>query len=214
MPSKPHDPNALLPLGGVGSTRPGDLPEPVRRRYYVEDHGREWRLFVDAQSRRAVIEDRGRRLLARRSDPNAVRDMARIAEHRGWRTVEVGGSRTFRREAWLAARTLGLEVRGYSHTERDRQELERRLAAREREGASPEAGSPPHRRDRGAADRLGVVEAVVRDRVGDPVVQARLIAKARARIADWLERGAWFDRIPAPDHGARAHERRERRRGR
>jgi hypothetical protein len=211
MPSEPRDPNGLLPLGGVRSTKPGDLPDPIRRRYYVEDRGREWRLFIDAQTRFAVIEDRGRRLLTRRSDPNAVRDMARIAAHRGWRTVEARGSRTFRREAWLAGRTLDLDVRGYRPTERDRQELERRLAARDREAARGEMASPSSPRDRGAVDRLGVVEAVVRDRVQDPVVRSRLIEKARARIADWLDRGARFDRFPPPEH-ARTHEPRERRR--
>jgi hypothetical protein len=213
MPSEPRDPNALLPLGGVRSTRPGDLPDPIRRRYYLEDRGREWRLFVDARSKSAVIEDRGRRLLTRRSDPNSVCDMARIAEHRGWRTVEARGSRTFRREAWLAGRSLGLEVRGYRPTERDLQELDRRQA-REPGGRRPDTRQPQRRRDGGATDRLQVVEAVVRSRVPNPEVQARLIEKARARIAEWLERGARFDRFPTPDHRARTHEPHERRRAR
>jgi hypothetical protein len=51
----------------------------------------------------------------------------------------------------------------------------------------------------------------MRSRVADPQAQARLMEKARARIAEWLERGA---RFPALDRGARAQERRERRRAR
>jgi hypothetical protein len=106
---------------------------------------------------------------ARDREESRVRDMAGIAEHRGWRTVEARGSRTFRREAWLAGRSLGVEVRGYRPTERDLQELDRRQA---REGASTRRASPLRRRDGGATDRLHVVEAVVRSRVPDPEVQA------------------------------------------
>lgn len=212
MASEPREPNGLLPLGGVRSTRPGDLPEPLRRRYYVEDHGREWRLYVDAQIRSAVIEDRGRRLLSRRADPNAVRDMVRIAEHRGWRTVEARGARSFRREAWLAGRTVGLEVRGYRPTDRDRQELERRRAAHERQ--PEDLAERPRFEDRGAQDRLRVVEAVVRGRVADAEIQERLLARARARIARWLERDARFAPVPPPELGRTAHEPRERRRSR
>jgi hypothetical protein len=214
MPSDPPEPNTLLPLGAVRSTQPGDLPDHLRRRYFVEDRGREWRLFVDAQSKVAAIEDRGRRLLSQRSDPNAVRDMVRIAEHRGWRAVDVRGARSFRREAWLAGRSAGLEVRGYRPTERDLQDLQRRLDARDRTPAH-ETTAPSRRpgpaRD-GILDRLRVVETVVRARVADQAQQARLLSNARQRIADWLERGARFDPVRAAPDAARGHELKERRR--
>jgi hypothetical protein len=215
MPSDPRPPNALLPLGEVRSTRAGDLPEPVRRRYFVEDRGREWRLFVDAQSKSAVIEDRGRRLLSRRSDPNAVRDMTAIAVHRGWRAVDVRGARTFRREAWIAGRAAGLEVRGYRPTERDLQALERRTArdqTRSQDATPPPRPSEP-RRD-GASDRLRIVEAVVRHRIADPSLQARQLSNARERIAGWLERGARFEPIRPPHDATRGHDTKERRRAR
>jgi hypothetical protein len=202
-------------LGELRSTRAGDLPEPLKRRYFVEDRGREWRLFTDARSRKPVIEDRGRRLISARSDPNAVRDMVRIAEHRGWRAVDARGARAFRREAWLAARTAGLEVRGYRPTERDLQDLQRRLDARERNPhplAHDHSRATPQRD--GASDRLRVVEAVVRGRVADPGAQSRLLSNARARIANWLERGASFDPIRPPRDADRAREEKERRRAR
>jgi hypothetical protein len=212
MPTDPREPNTLLPVGELRSTRPGDLPDPLRRRYYVEERGREWRLFVDAQSRSALIEDRGRRLISRRSDPNAVGDMVRIAEHRGWRTVDARGSRSFRRQAWLAGRVIGLQVRGYRPTERDQQELERRLAPGRRQGD----GKPPRQPlEGGAADRLQVVEAVLKSRIPDPAIQAHLMERARARIASWLERGARFDPWRPPlDLRRRPQELRERRRAR
>lgn len=214
MPAPPPEPNEVLPLGAVRSTQAGDLPELLRRRYFVEDRGRTWRLFVDAQTRVATIEDRGRRLLSQRSDPNAVRDMLRIAEHRGWTALDARGAQSFRREAWLAGRTAGLEVRGYRPTERDLQDLDRRVAAAERRAARDPnpAPRPPQPPREGALDPLRVVERVVRSRVADPTEQARLMTRARVRIADWLERGARFDPVRAPLEAARGHEAKDRRR--
>jgi hypothetical protein len=205
LPSDPKPANELLPLGGLRSTRPGDLPEPLRRRYFLEDRGREVRLFLDATSRSPSIEDRGRRLISRRSDPNAVRDMVLIAQHRGWKALDARGARSFRREAWLAGRGAGLEVRGYQPSARDLQELERRSAARTR---ATYRGPEP------AADRLDVVGAVVRRRVADPETQARLMTNARARVAAWLERGAKFAPWHGPIEADRSGPGRERRRAR
>ena len=84
--------------------------------------------------------------------------MTAIAAHRGWRSDREAGTPGFRREAWLASRTLGLEVKGYAPTARDLQELDRRRANRERlEAHLADLAKPPSGRgDRldGAADRL------------------------------------------------------------
>jgi hypothetical protein len=178
------------------------VPDRLRQRYYIEERRREWRFYVDAQVTTPVFWDRGRRLVSARSDPNAIRDMTAIAAHRGWRIVEAKGSPGFRREAWLAGRTLGLEVKGHAPTERDLQELERRRANRERMEArlGDLARRPTGRGDRldGAVDRLKTVQTVVRARVADPAIQKRLLTAARIRLADWLERGARFDRPTPP----------------
>jgi hypothetical protein len=214
MPDKAPDPNVLLPVGRLRSTKVGDIPERLRARYYVEDHGRDWRFYVDATVKRPVFEDRGRQLLSRRADPNAIRDMVAIADHRGWRTLDARGSKVFRREAWLAGRAAGLEVRGYRPTERDHQALERLAGARERHGTRSHAPADRERRSPGhpgAMDRLQVAEAVVRARVPEGQARARILSAARARIADWLERGARFEPLgrhsPTPPRGA-PHERR------
>ncbi len=145
--------------------------------------------YADATVARAAFRDRGDRLTADRADPNAIRDMAQIAKHRGWTIVTAHGDPAFRREAWLTGRTLGLEVPGYKPTERDLQELERRVAQRER---------PQDRQvDRAAKSQLRVVDAVIRDRVQHPDTQMRVMEAARAQIADWLERGARFKSAPA-----------------
>jgi hypothetical protein len=179
------------------STSKGDVPDTLKRRYYLDERGGPGLgFYADARIQTAAFRDLGARLTSPRSDPNAIRAMAAVAHHRGWTVVVLHGEADFRREAWLTASALGLEVRGYQATERDRQELERRQAALARK-ATRTAGERPERGDREARESSGagrsnmrVVEAVVRARVGDRPAQDRILSAARERLASWLEQGA------------------------
>lgn len=218
MPDDPAVPNSLSPGVRGRSTSEGDVPERLRRRYYTDGRGGAGLgFYVDASVKAPVFRDQGRQLAAARSDPNAIRDMTAIAQHRGWTIVVVRGSDSFRREAWLAGRTVGIEVRGYRPTERDVQELDRRIdrrLARERSqqvrNHADEARSPVDtanaerkpREARAGRDQLRVVEAVIRARVAEPSAQARILASARERIADWLERGARFETLRTQNRDA------------
>lgn len=198
--------NSLAPGVRNRSTAEGDVPETLRRRYYVDGRGGAGLgFYADATVKAPAFRDRGRQLLAARSDPNAIRDMTAIARHRGWTIVVAKGEAGFRREAWLAGRAVGLEVRGYRPTERDIQELDRRidrrLAREARSGRIEPAAGERIRAldpegDRDARSRLRAVETVVRARVSERLAQERIIAQARGRIADWLERGARFAPMP------------------
>lgn len=193
----PDAPNTLAAASRNVPATPGDVPDRLRRRYYTEEKVREWRFYTDAQVANPVFLDRGRKLVAPRSDPNAVRDMVAIAEHRGWTLVKAEGTPGFRREAWLAGRTLGLEVRGYQPTTRDLQELDRRrdgharLSARLKDLERGVEAGGSHRG--GPRDPLRTVEAVVKSRIVEPAEQDRLLRRARAKVADWLDRGAQFE---------------------
>jgi hypothetical protein len=208
--------NTIASEGRRGSIEAGDVPESLRRRYYVDGRGGPGLgFYVDARIKTAAFRDRGAQLVAARNNPNAVRDMTAIAHHRGWTSVVVRGDAEFRREAWLAAMTLGIEVRGHRPTARDQQELDRRHASRARDDARPR-GEP---KDAAAAVRgnMRVIETVVRARVGDLSAQERILAAARERMAGWLERGARLNSVVIPrDLGpGRTTERlRERQRGR
>jgi len=198
MPAEQPHPNTLTVASGGRSVTRGDVPENLRRRYYLDERaGPGLAFYVDATVKTPAFRDRGRQLVASRTDPNAIRDMMAIARHRGWTAVTARGGADFRREAWLAGRAAGLDVRGYRPTERDLQALGRKTGARDRLSGEADAD---RRRDReldaGARSRLAVVEAVVRGRLTDRDAQDRIVARARLRLADWLERGARFDLVP------------------
>lgn len=228
MVDKRAAPNTLASAVRNRSVAQGDVPEGLRRRYFVDGRGGAGLgFYVDANIDRPAFRDEGKRLAAARADPNAIRDMVLVAQHRGWSIVTAHGSKEFKREAWLAGRALGLEVRGYRPTERDIQELDRRIdrrqaaearsAGRHREddGPAPTEASAPRRRERAdARDQLRVVEAVVRSRVASPEAQERILGAARTRVADWLERGANFDplRQATQREPVRADRSRERQR--
>lgn len=190
------DRNQIDSEGRGRSTTKGDVPDPLRRRYYLDDRGGPGLgFYTDARVRAAAFRDLGARLVTPRSDPNAIRDMAAVAHHRGWTVIVVHGGADFRREAWLTASALGIEVRGYQPTERDRQELERREAALARQAARTADGRPERGdrevRENAASGRtnMRIVEAVVRARVGDRPAQDRILTAARERLASWLEQG-------------------------
>jgi hypothetical protein len=187
----------ITPAVSTGSTARGDVPDRIQRRYLTETRSLNTAFYIDATAPGPAFRDHGSRLRVTRNDPNVIRDVVAIAAHRGWSGVTVQGEARFRREAWLAGRIAGLEVRGYRPTERDEQDLSRRQAQRERYG-EPDRRAPRDPPSGPAAPaQMRVVEAVVRNRVVARADQDRVLTAARARIAGWLERGARFEEIPA-----------------
>lgn len=216
MAADATSPNTLKATGRR-STATGDVPDDLRRRYYLDGRGGlGLGFYADATIATPAFRDRGDRLVTSRTDPHVIRHLTAIARHRGWKRVTLTGAPDFRREAWLIARAEGLEVRGYRPTARDAQDLERRIEAQRRrqqwaslrEDLEDARAHPDRERRRaGAASRLAVVDALVKSRIPDPLAQARLLDQARARVAGWLERGGGFDEI---DLGRRPTVRRER----
>lgn len=176
--------NGLQAASPPQDAMPGDLPERIRRRYLADRRGGPGvGYYVDAITSTPAFRDTGRRLTAARSDPHVIRDLVAIARHRGWSEVQVTGEPGFRREIWMEGRRRGLDVQGYRPTERDRQALDR--ATRQAQSKTPPALAP--------ATPLAIVETVVRSRIVEPAVRARIMAAARERLVQWLERGARLD---------------------
>lgn len=216
MPAEPRvtAANTVAPAVRNRSVAPGDVPEHLRRRYFLDGRGGAGLAFyADAQVKAPAFRDQGRKLATARNDPNAIRDMTAIAKHRGWAIVVVTGSEAFRREAWIASRVAGLEVRGYRPTERDLQALDRRNEQRDRADRERAPKRQAQSRDAGAEASLRVVEAVVRSRIAEPSRQEEILRGARQKIATWLERGAPFGAAPAQREPL-VEQRRERSRSR
>lgn len=199
QPAPPPEPTpaqppeaSLAPTGPARSRKVGDLPEDFARRYLTAPEPGGLGFYVDHLTKTPAFRDQGKRLLAARADPHALRDMARIARHRGWAQVVIAGAPAFRREAWLALRLQGLETRGYRPTSRDLQVLERRLETRRPEPTNSKTPPPAPTQDLAARSHLAVAQTVLTATIVDPALREEALAAARRRIAYWLERGASF----------------------
>lgn len=164
------------PAGSRRSTAKGDVPDAVLDRYLVERdrQGRPERFFRDHRAAEPMFRDRGRSIVSIQAYPDAVVDMLRIARHRGWDQVRVSGDPAFRREVWIQAQALGIEVRGHRPRERDRQ-------AAGLGHPSPRQEPEPSKARDAVAERLARAAVVVARLVPDPAIQTRLLEAAWAR---------------------------------
>jgi hypothetical protein len=122
-----------------------------------------------------MFRDRGGSLVSAQAYPDAVADMLKIARHRGWDQIRVTGDPAFRREVWIQAQALGLEVRGHRPRERDRQAAGQDRPSRDPDVARPRSPAEP------LADRLARAAVVVARLIPDPAAQSRLLERAWAR---------------------------------
>jgi len=171
------DPDADLAIQRSG-TKPGagrgeraaaymSEPESIAKSYFVvagitgeRKYYDDYRHFVMASWTTET------KIMTKRDDLRTIRAMLEIAEARGWHSVEIKGSAEFRREAWIEASARGLEGWGFTPSDADRQEADRRseqrqqanwMRATERTQASVERAEAHE--DRAAArenDRRGV----------------------------------------------------------
>ncbi|MEN5229732.1 LPD7 domain-containing protein [Brevundimonas naejangsanensis] len=151
------------------STRKGDIPDAVLDRYLVERDrlGRAERFYRDHRVASPSFRDHGGRLTSESAYPDAVADMLKVARHRGWSRVRTTGDAVFRREVWIQARALGLEVSGYRPRERDHAAV----------------GEPaPHLPDQ-MRKRLDAAAVIVRGLIPDGEAARRLLDRAIERAA-------------------------------
>jgi len=170
----PRGPVAPTPAPGAPArVVPTDVPQEVRQRYVQV--GRKY-YFADGAH---AFTDRGRRLTTRSENTEVIRTLVLVAEHRRWTDITVSGTERFRKEAWFAARSAGLTVRGYQPTnfeqERLVRALARREAAREVSGLSADDARPIDTGER--ADR---VASEAQERSESRLISGRLVDYGRA----------------------------------
>ncbi|GFE82483.1 hypothetical protein GCM10011487_44830 [Steroidobacter agaridevorans] len=118
-------PPAQLPLSGLPPAPPPRapaIPEELQARYVRQ--GRHW-YTTDGVLAFSVRNDR---FTTPREDRDIVRDLVLAAERNGWTEVTVTGTERWRRRAWREATLVGLQVKGYDPTPRERQQVIRDIA--------------------------------------------------------------------------------------
>lgn len=121
------------------SVEKGDVPDALRARYLIEADrlGGDVRFYTDAKSTEPAFKDSGAKLVTRETNSAIVSDMVATAVHRGWSEIKVTGEPEFKRQVWMEASLKGLDVVGFKPTERDKQELEKLLDARDGRSIEP-----------------------------------------------------------------------------
>jgi hypothetical protein len=164
-------------------------PESIAKSHFVVvGVTGERKYYDDYRQQDLAIWSTEAKIMTKRDDLRTIRAMLEIAEARGWHSVEIKGSAEFRREAWIEANARGLEGRGFTPSDADRQEADRRseqrqqgnrMRATERAEASVERAEA--REERAAApenDRRGVSKEQAR---GHEATAAMLEKKSHER---------------------------------
>jgi hypothetical protein len=125
-----------------GDKEPGSAREPEGQTDAIERMPSDIKLKFTQVGRRyhfkdgaLAFTDRGNRITSPSENTEVIKSVIAIAKERGWREIAVSGTERFRREALVAARLAGIDVRG--HTPIELQEFRETKGAPEREARSP-----------------------------------------------------------------------------
>lgn len=101
------------------------LSEALARigKYYQTD-GRKF-FHPDKHNTLAFVMDKDS-LRTNENSKQTVESMVSLANAKGWKSIDVEGDKHFRREAWMQASAVGIQVSGYRPTQQDMLELEAR----------------------------------------------------------------------------------------
>jgi len=149
------------------------IPERVAQRYVQV--GEDYR-FPDGT---VAFRDEGRRLSTKLENREVIRDLIAIAQERGW-TLQISGSKEFKRRAWQEAQVAGLTVKDYEPTELERQQLAQRMS---RERSTTSQATPTGASAVGSPGTTGspAEPAAARDPAPTPAAADRIY---RGRLVD------------------------------
>jgi hypothetical protein len=85
--------------------------------------------YSDYQQKSEVMRAKLQAITTKLDDRQTVSAMLDLAQSRGWQTLKLRGSDSFRREAWVQANVRGITTEGYQPKNTDLQEAERRKTA-------------------------------------------------------------------------------------
>lgn len=71
-----------------------------------------------------AFEDRSSSLHTSRQDEKTIHAMLDMAQSKNWTAIKLKGTEEFKQKAWFEASLRGIEVKGYTPTEKDLAELQ------------------------------------------------------------------------------------------
>jgi hypothetical protein len=104
------------------------------------------------RSGRVAFTDQGERIVFQSVHATAVKAGLQVAKDKGWQTVIVTGTEKFRREAWLQARLMGMELQGYTPSLWDREQAMKLLREQAQKQEAYRARAAPTQTPAQAAD--------------------------------------------------------------
>lgn len=113
-----------------------ELPTSVKANYIAKVQNRYFSsekinfYEKDSDDTTIAFEDRDKSLNTSREDAKTIKAMLDVADSKGWSSINIKGTESFKREVWLEAHLRGIETQGYKPTEKDLVELEKRKAER------------------------------------------------------------------------------------
>ena len=142
-----------------------------------------------------AFSDHGNSLTTEHEDPHVIHGMVLRAQAKGWASLHVKGSDTFKAEAWIQATMAGIEVQGYHPREIDRVRREERKGetARKQSEHRDEQVRPrdpsTSRRDKkpdslSAAQHIAIntLQTILRERGDSAAMIAAAVEEATARL--------------------------------
>ena len=107
------------------------LPDNIKNNYvaitknrYLTDQKTNYYDKNDKDQVNIAFEDRSSSLHTSRQDEKTIHAMLDMAQSKNWTAIKLKGTEEFKQKAWLEASLRGIEVKGYTPTEKDLAELQ------------------------------------------------------------------------------------------
>ncbi len=97
--------------------------------------------YLKDATKTLAFEDTGKAITTGLNSSEVARSMLRLAQSKGWSRVVLSGTEEFRSKAWIEAQVLGIETKGYTADDFDREIVRQRKATQNVDAARP--GTPP-----------------------------------------------------------------------
>jgi putative DNA primase/helicase len=157
----------------IPEKRAQPIPDTVRERFIQIGNSF---FFPDGAE---AFTDHGDRVTTRSENAVVIQSMVAIARERAASAVTVAGTDLFKKEAWFAARLVGLDVAGYKPTALERERLVRAIARRRdaKQGEEPSMMDTPTTRDdeKSQRPRGAPSSAPPRDPTEGEIIVGRLV---------------------------------------